>query len=80
MKHKFSAKMPKIKHNIGYTINNEEYIINSKDLLLIDSLILPESNPTANHLEEKKLIYNVFSIQYTVFSALMTRSSFYPGV
>lgn len=46
---------------------------------MIDSVLLPEPNEDIEISEEKKLIYKVFSLQYTVLSAMMTRCDFFPG-
>jgi hypothetical protein len=41
--------------------------------------LLPEPNEELEISEEKKLIYKVFSLQYTILSALMTRCEFFKG-
>ena len=44
---------------------------------MLDQLITP-SVPSPEDLEEKKLIYKILSLQYTVFSSLLSRAPYTP--
>ena len=64
---------------IDYNINGTTHQVKSSDLKLIESILIPEPSEDPEVSEEKKLIYKIFSMQYTVMSALMTRSDFFKG-
>lgn len=55
-------------------LNKTNYEFSSKDLKLMDSMLIPDATQNNRDIEQKKLINKIISLQYTVLSSLLVRA------